>query len=126
MIGLYLLILVIGAVASYIGPWWAIAPVCFILCWWKGKTAVAAYWISATGGVSIWLVYALYLHAVAEVDLSNRVAGIFLAGLGADGIPGIIPLTFLAVLIIGLVSGFSGLAGIRARSFINRPQQGTG
>ncbi|WP_353185118.1 hypothetical protein [Parapedobacter lycopersici] len=120
MIGLYLLILVVGAIASYVGPWWAIAPVCFILCWWKGKTAVAAYWISVAGGVSIWLTYALYLHTAAEVDLSSRVAGIFPAGLGMDGIPGIIPLTFLAVLIVGLVSGFSGLAGIRARAFINR------
>lgn len=119
MILLYILILVVGAIASYFGPWWAIAPVCSALCWWKGQSGPSAFWISALGGITLWLPYALYLNDRANADLADRVAGIFVPGAGAsEGMPGIVLMAVVAALIVGLVSGFSGLGGIRLRWYV--------
>lgn len=120
MIALYLMILIAGAVASYLGPWWAIAPVCFILCGWKGRRPISAFTVAALGGITVWLAYTLCLNGVAAVDLTGRVAGIFLGATGMlDAVPAIVPMAVIAVVIIGLVCGFSGLAGIKMRRYIN-------
>lgn len=120
MILLYILILAVGGVASYFGPWWAVAPACFALCWWKGKSGPSAFWISVLGGITLWLPYTLYLNGRANADLAGRVAGIFMPGAGAsEGMPGIVPMAAIAALIVGLVSGFSGLGGMRLREYFN-------
>lgn len=120
MIVLYLMILIAGTAASYLGPWWAIAPVCFMLCGWKGRRPISAFTVSALGGITVWLAYTLYLNGVAAVDLTDRVAGIFLGATGILGaVPAIVPMAAVAVLIVGSVCGFSGLAGIKIRRYIN-------
>lgn len=115
---LYLLILVIGAVTSFWGPWWVLAPICFALCWWQSKNTASAFWISAWGGITIWVVYTLHLHIEADVDLAIKVAGIFLTDKDAlTYLPGVAFMSVIAAIIIGMVSGFSGLAGLKMRQY---------
>jgi len=115
---LYLLILVAGGVLSWLGPWWTIAPVCFVLCWWKARSAGNAFWVSALAGITLWVGYGTYLHLAADVDLAGRVAGIFTGGAPAlSWLPGIVLVSLISGLVVGLVSGFSGLAGVKMRAF---------
>lgn len=116
---LYILILLFGGVCSYFGPWWAIAPVSFVICFFLSQKPAAAFWTSAFAGVTLWVGYSVYLHMGSTADLTTRVAGIFTAGFSdlAD-MPAIIPVLILAASIAGLISGFSGLAGAKFRQLI--------
>ena len=119
---LYLLILLVGAIASYFGPWWVIAPVCFVLCWLVSQKAAHAFWVSALAGLTLWLGYATYLHVVSEVDLVDKVAGIFTAGIPAlSGVPSVAVVFVIMALVVTLVSGFSGLAGLKVKQFTRQP-----
>ena len=119
---LYLLILLVGAIASYVGPWWVIAPVCFVLCWLLSHKASHAFWVSALAGITLWLGYASYLHGVAEVDLVDKVAGIFTAGIPVlSHVPGVAVVFVIMALVVALVSGFSGLAGLKVKQFTRQP-----
>jgi len=119
----YLLILLIGGLLSFFGPWWVLAPVCFALCWWKSRKASGAFWTSALAGMTLWLGYSIYLHAVSGVDLTAKVAGIFTAGIPTLAhIPATVLMLVIAALVIAPVSGLSGLAGLRARQFIRPPR----
>ncbi len=114
----YLLILVLGGIASLFGPWWVIAPVCFAVSWWKCKKGGQAFGISALAVVTLWLGYSFYLHSAASVDFSARVAGIFTGSIPAlQNAPGIAVVLVIAGLVSGLVGGFSGLAGVQIRKF---------
>ncbi len=118
---LYLLILIVGGVASYFGPWWVIAPVCFVLCWLKSRQASHAFWISALAGLTLWLGYATYLHVRSGIDLVDKVAGIFTAGIPAlSNVPGIVIVFIIMALVAFLISGFSGLAGVKIRQFMRQ------
>jgi|SRR5690606_22901970 len=113
---LYLSILVLGAVCSYFGPWWAIAPVCFVVCFFLPQKPGVAFWTSAFAGVTLWVGYSVYLHIGAEADLTARVAGIFTAGVStlAD-MPAIALVVIITTLVVVPISGFAGLAGVKIR-----------
>lgn len=120
---LFLFILVVGAVLSFIGPWWLIAPVCFVGCWWLPHRAPRAFWQSAGAGALLWVGYGIYLLAAAGSDLTAQVAGIFTGGASfATGTAGVVLVLTASVLVVALVSGFSGLAGLRMRQFM-RPRR---
>lgn len=115
---MYILIIILGGILSYFGPWWIIAPVCFAVCYWKAKGSGQAFGISALASISLWLGYSLYLNAVSEINLAGKVAGIFTGGVPAlDGIPKIAVIIVIVSLISGLTGGFSGMAGVQVRKF---------
>lgn len=115
----FFLIVILGGVASYFGPWWSVAPICFLLHFWLSASSRSAFWSSAVAVALLWLVYALYLDILASTDLNERIAGIFTAGAPAlTGVPGVVITYFLMVLIAVLVGGFSGMAGVQVRKFI--------
>jgi len=120
---LYILILLFGGVCSYFGPWWTIAPVCFVICFLlPQKKPASAFWTSAFAGVTLWAGYSVYLHLGAEAELTTKVAGIFTAGLPAlADMPAIALVLIIAACVTGPVSGFSGLAGIKLRQLIRPP-----
>ena len=116
---LFLFILIAGALFSYFGPWWVIAPVCFIGGWWLSKRPVRAFWVSALGGATLWVGYSAYLHFTTGSGLAGQVAGIFTGGAPAfAGAVGVALMLAVAALVGGVVSGFSGLAGLRIRQLI--------
>jgi len=113
---LLLFILIAGAVFSYVGPWWAIAPVCFVGCWWLSRRPLRAFWQSAGGGALLWVGYGMYLHLGTGAGLTEQLAGIFTGGAAfATGTTGVVLMLVASALVVALVSGFSGLAGLRAK-----------
>ncbi|MGV3763297.1 hypothetical protein [Parapedobacter sp.] len=113
---LFLFIIIVGAVLSFFGPWWAIAPVCFVGCWWLARQASGAFWISAGGGAAVWAGYSIYLHVSTGSSIAAQVAGIFTSGAPfAAGPAGVVLMIATSALVAALVSGFSGLAGLRIK-----------
>src|SRR5690606_29518215 len=116
---LFLFILVVGALLSYFGPWWIIAPVCFAGCWWLSRRPSRAFWQSAGAGALLWVGYSVYLHVATGSSLVAQVAGIFTAGAPfAAGTAGVVLMLAVSALVVALVSGFSGLAGLRMRQLV--------
>lgn len=115
---LYLLILVIGGIASYFGPWWIIAPVALALCWWKAKTPKEGYLISAAATVSLWIGYAIFLNATADVNLIDKIAEMFTGGVGfLSKIPKIGLVFGIMTIIATAIGGFAGLSGVQMRRY---------
>ena len=118
---LYVLILLLGGVGSLWGPWWMIAPVCFFCCFLLPRKPGVAFWTSTAAGVTLWVGYAGYLQLNAETALTEKVMGIFTAGIsGLADIPAFLLMLVIVACISGLLSGFSGLAGIRLRQLLRR------
>ncbi|SEL11166.1 hypothetical protein [Parapedobacter koreensis] len=117
---LYALIILIGGLLSYFGPWWIIAPVCFALCWWKATSGRQAFWTSALASTTLWVGYGGYLYAISGVNLADKVMGIFTTGAPAlAAVPGIVLALTVATLIVVLVGGVAGLAGLSIRRFFD-------
>lgn len=115
---LYLLILIIGGIASFFGPWWIIAPVALILCWWKAKTPAEAYAISAAATVSLWIGYATFLNATADVSLIEKIANMFTGGIGfLAKVPKIGLVFTVMTLIATAIGGFAGMSGVQMRRY---------
>jgi len=116
---LFLLILIVGALLSFFGPWWLIAPVCFVGCWWLSRRASPAFWQSAGAGALLWVGYGLYLHITTGAGLPAQMAGIFTGGAPfATGTAGVVLMLAVSALVVALVSGFSGLAGLRMKQLL--------
>lgn len=118
---LFLFILVVGALLSYFGPWWIIAPVCFVGCWWLAGHGSRAFWQSAGAGALLWVGYGSFLHVTTGSGLAAQVAGVFTGGAPfATGTGGMVLMLAIAALVVALVSGFSGLAGLRIKQLMQR------
>jgi|SRR5690606_12019453 len=115
----FFLVVVFGGIASFFGPWWSVAPICFLLHFWLSASSRSAFWSSAVAVVFLWFCYAFYIDLFASADLNERIAGIVTAGASAlEGIPGIVITYFIMILIALVVGGFSGMAGVQVRKFI--------
>lgn len=116
---LFLFILVAGALLSSIGPWWIIAPVCFVGCWWLSRRPAQAFWQSAGAGALLWVGYGVFLLISSGSHLAPQVAGIFTGGASfGTGTVGIVLLLATSALVSALVSGFSGLAGLHLKQIL--------
>ncbi len=115
---LYILIIILGGIASFFLPWWIIAPVCFGVCFWKSESGKTAFGIGSTAVSSLWLAYAMYLYFTADVNillpLTQLISGSgFLSKVPQVGL-GFTIMLFIAV----LVGGFSGLAGYHSGQLV--------
>lgn len=114
----FFLILALGGLASYFGPWWSVAPICFFLNFALTRRSRNAFWTSAVAVALLWLGYAVYLDVLASTDFNERIAGVFTAGSPTlSGMPGSVITYFIMILIAVLVGGFSGMAGVQVRKF---------
>ncbi|ADQ18724.1 hypothetical protein [Leadbetterella byssophila] len=113
---LYLLILIIGAIASLIGPWWMLPLVAAIICAFKSQSGKQAFWISAAAGVSLWLGYSLILAFSGKENLIDKIAALFSANSSAlASVPSLALVLFISFLVSGLSTGMAGLAGKHVR-----------
>jgi hypothetical protein len=114
---LYLIIILLGAIASLIGPWWSIALVAFFVCAFIAKTPGQAFRISAAAGGTLWVGYSLILIYSGKENLVDKIAGIF-AGSSAflGSIPGLALILFIVTLVATLSTGFAGMAGRQIRN----------
>lgn len=114
---LYLIILIVGAIAMLLGPWWSVALVAFLACSFKAKSGGNAFKIALAAGSSLWVAYALILMYSGRENLVDKVASIFTADIEAlNSISGVTLVLFLIILISGLTTGFAGLAGYQIGS----------
>lgn len=116
---LYLIIIILGAVASLIGPWWSIALVAFVVCGFKAKTAAEAFKISAAAGVTLWVSYTLILVFSGKENLVDKIGALFTGGSPfLSSIPSLGLIITVVTLIASLTTGFAGLAGKHLSSLI--------
>jgi hypothetical protein len=105
---LYILILVISAVAQYFGPWWVMPIVCFVGCFWKSESSKGAFGVAFAAISTLWLGYATFQNFVTEGVITNKVGEILRITNPA--------LLLSAVTVVGgTVAGFAGMAGYYCR-----------
>ena len=114
---LYIIIIVLGAIASLIGPWWSVALVAFFASAFMAKSPAEAFKVSAAAGVSLWVGYSLILVFSGKENLVDKIAGIF-AGNSSfmSSIPSLGLILFIVTLVATLTSGFAGMAGKQLRN----------
>jgi hypothetical protein len=114
---LFILIIILGGISSMFGHWWIIVPICMILNYYFAKSSKEAFAISSAAVITLWVGYATYLHLTADVDLVEKIAGIFSSSIPALGkIPAAGLVFSIISLIAGLIGGFGGLSGYSLKS----------
>lgn len=103
---LYILILIISAVAQYFGPWWTMPIVCFGLCFWKSETPKGAYGVAFAAIITLWLGYALFLDITTKGVITQKITNLFIEKAPYKSL-----LFIVTTLIGGIVAGFAGMAG---------------
>ncbi len=107
---LYILIIIVSAIAQYLGPWWTMPVVCFLLCGWKSKTARGAFGVAFAAVATLWLAYALFIDNATAGIMTQRMTALFFKGQPYNA------LLFSATVIVGgTVAGFAGMAGYFCR-----------
>lgn len=109
---LYLIILIVGAIASVIGPWWVLPLVAAVACAFKASSAKEAFAISALAGSTLWVAYAMILIFSGKENLVDKIGALF-AGDSAflSAIPSLGLILTIITLLASLTTGFGGLAG---------------
>ena len=106
---LFLLILVLGALAQLFLPWWVITPVAFAFALGLGRRSWGAF-LAGFAGIGVgWLAMASWLNLQNEGHLSRRVAE--LLPLGGNGWL----LVLVTAVLGGLVGGLAAVAGVWLR-----------
>ncbi len=116
---LYILILIVSAVAQYFGPWWAMPIVCFLLCAWKADSAKTAFVIAFAAISTLWVGYAVFIDNATGGVMTQKMTALFFKGMPYNA------LLFTATALIGgLVAGFAGIAGQLCRAaFLPSPSK---
>jgi hypothetical protein len=105
---LFLLILIISLVLQFFLPWWIIAPIAFVIAFWKAKNAAHAFSSGFSAILLLWIVMGLVHSIPNENLLANRVGEMLM--LPSNSFNWIIVL-LVTGLVGGLVAGLSALAG---------------
>jgi ABC-type multidrug transport system fused ATPase/permease subunit len=108
---LYIIIIILGGIASFFLPWWIVAPVCFGVCFWRSKSGKSAFGIGSAAVSTLWLIYALYLYLTADVDMLLPMTQLISGSGFLSTFPQVLLGFIIMLLIATLVGGFSGLAG---------------
>ncbi len=113
---LVIILIVLGAVLSFFGPWWSIAVVSFVACYQLATSGKMAFGWSAFSGIFIWSGFSLLRHIQAEAPITQKMAGLFQYSISAlQGVPSLGVVLLFVVLVSGIVGGFSGLAGYQVK-----------
>jgi hypothetical protein len=108
----YILIILLSAIAQYFGPWWLMPIVCFGVCFWKSETVKSAFFVAFFAIATLWLGYGLYQSFATEDVITAKIAALF-------QIPNAALLFVVVTLVGGLVAGFAGMAGYYCRMALN-------
>lgn len=113
---LYFLIIILGAIASLVGPWWLLPLVACLICALKARSAKQAFVVSSLAAVTLWTGYSLILVFSGKENLVDKIGALF-AGNSAmlSNIPSLALILTIVTLVAGLTTGFAGLAGKHLR-----------
>jgi len=104
-----LLIALISALAQLILPWWVIAPVAFVVCYWRSGSGWRAFGNGFLGIGLVWLAYALLIHVRTDGLLTARMTELIFKSQQSA------LMLLVTTLVGGLVGGFAGLSGYQVR-----------
>ena len=111
---LFLIILVLSFISSYILPWWVAAPIAFLAALFVGKTSGKAF-LSGFGAIfALWTILALMKSIPNDNVLASRVIQLF-------PLPHQwILLLLITALIGGMVGGMAALSGVLAKKAFSK------
>ena len=108
---LFFLIFILSLVAQVFLPWWIIAPLAFVLSFWKGVSARNSF-VAGFSGIALgWLGYSLFIHVQSAGILTERIANVL-------PLHNAVLLILVTVIVGGLVGGMAALAGYYCRQAI--------
>jgi hypothetical protein len=108
-----LFLIVLGAGASFLFQWWAIAPMFVAIMAFLNPPAGRAFAAGFLAGSMCWGLYAAYLDSTNAGRLSGQIGKIFM-GLSAA------QLNYITATIGGLVGGFAATTGSTLRGLFAR------
>lgn len=111
---LFLIILILSFISSYLLPWWAAAIIAFLATLIVGKTSGKAFWSGFGAIFVLWIILALIKSIPNDNILAGRVIQLF---------P--LPHQWLLLLLItaligGLVGGIAALSGVLTKKAFSK------
>lgn len=104
-----LLIAVLSLLVQLVLPWWSLAIVAFLICFWRGESPGMSFLYGLSGIALVWLLYALFIHWHTGGLFTSRMGALLFKTNSAA-----LPLLVTAIL-GGLVGGLAGLSGFLVR-----------
>jgi len=103
---LFLIILILSFISSFLLPWWAVAVIAFLAALFIGKTSGKVFWSGFGAIFVLWVILALMKSLPNDNVLAGRVIQLF-------PLPHQwILLLLITALIGGLVGGLAALSGV--------------
>ena len=107
-----ILIALVSLVAQLILPWWSLALVAFVVCFWRCQSSGRAFLYGFLGIAVIWLGYALLIQLQTDGVFVGRMSELLFKTNTS-----ILPV-LVTTLLGGLVGGIAGVAGYFVRQAI--------
>ena len=104
-----ILIAVLSLLAQFVLPWWSLAIIAFLVCYWRSQRAGLAFFYGFAGIALVWIGYALFIHVQTDGAFTGRMGELLFKANNT-----VLPLLATALL-GGLVGGLAGLSGFFAR-----------
>lgn len=104
-----ILIAILSLLTQLLLPWWSLAIVAFLVCFWRSSGAIHAFLYGFVGVAVIWLAYALLIHTRTDGIFTARMSSLLFKANNA-----VMPMV-VTVILGGLVGGMAGLSGFFVR-----------
>ncbi|MVM40125.1 hypothetical protein GO730_25035 [Spirosoma sp. HMF3257] len=100
-----ILIAILSLLAQLVFPWWSLAIVAFLVCFWRSSSAGQSFFAGFYGVALVWLIYAIFLHSRTDGVFTGRMSELLFKTNSAV-LPGLV-----TAIVGGLIGGFAGLSG---------------
>ncbi|MVM33243.1 hypothetical protein GO755_24595 [Spirosoma sp. HMF4905] len=100
-----ILIAVLSLLAQFVLPWWSLAIIAFLVCFWRSSSAGQSFFAGFYGVALVWLAYAILLHSRTDGVFTGRMSELLFKTNSAI-LPGLV-----TAIVGGLVGGLAGLSG---------------
>ena len=103
------LIALVSLLLQFLLPWWSLALVAFLVCFWRSPSAGKAFLYGFTGVALVWLGYALFIHTHTNGIFTGRMSELLFKTTNSA------LLMIVTAVLGGLVGGLAGLSGFFVR-----------
>lgn len=100
-----LLIAILSLLAQLVLPWWSLAIVAFLVCYWRSSSAGKSFLYGFVGTALVWLVYALVIQLRTDGVYVGRISQL-LFQTNTTALP-----VLVTTIVSGLVGGLAGVSG---------------
>ncbi|GAB3501161.1 hypothetical protein GCM10027341_27620 [Spirosoma knui] len=104
-----ILIALLSLVAQLFLPWWSLALVAFLVCFWRSNTATKSFLAGFVGIALVWLIYALIIQWQTDGAYVGRISQL-LFQTNTTVLPALV-----TAILGGLVGGLAGVSGYFVR-----------